>query len=184
MNIKDQLVQYYRWLRQYGINDSHSGNASVRDGNDIWITPTGAGADTLQASGLVHSDLHSHFGGGASLDAPLHIMVYQKNPDARAVLHGHSPYSVAITMEIDEFEPEDFEGRYYFPRVPVLSIPHKEYLRETPKLVAEHLADYRVVVVRGHGVYVQAENLDLAYKWICSMELSAKTAWLAAQLKT
>ena len=27
MQLKQELVQYYRWLRQYGINDSHSGNA-------------------------------------------------------------------------------------------------------------------------------------------------------------
>ncbi len=184
MNIKDQLTQYYRWLRQYGINDSHSGNASVRDGDDIWITPTGACADTLQANELVRCDLHSHFGGGASLDAPMHVMVYQKNPDARAILHGHGAYSVALTLDGKDFEPEDFEGRYYFPCVPVLDIPHKDYLRDAPQKVAEQLADYRVVIVRGHGIYAQAETLNLAYKWICSLELSAKTAWLAAQIKT
>jgi L-fuculose-phosphate aldolase len=33
--------------------------------------------------------------------------------------------------------------------------------------------------VRGHGVYATARNLNLAYKWSCSLELSARTAWLA-----
>lgn len=32
MHMKDDLVRHYHWLRQYGLNDSHSGNASVRDG--------------------------------------------------------------------------------------------------------------------------------------------------------
>ena len=28
MSQKDELVRYYSWLRKYGYNDSHSGNAS------------------------------------------------------------------------------------------------------------------------------------------------------------
>ena len=39
MALRDDLVQYYRWLREYGYNDSHSGNASVREGDHIWVTP-------------------------------------------------------------------------------------------------------------------------------------------------
>ncbi|HEB58919.1 MAG TPA: class II aldolase/adducin family protein [Gammaproteobacteria bacterium] len=179
MNAREDLVRHYQWLRRYGLNDSHSGNASLREGELVWVTPTGAAADTLQASELVRCDLHGHIGGGASLDAPLHVMVYQKNPDARAVLHSHCPYTVALTMNGEDFVPEDFEGHYYFPQVPVITIAHQEYLREAPLKVAELLADYRVVVVRGHGVYAQAESIDLAYKWSCSVEQSAKTAWLA-----
>jgi L-fuculose-phosphate aldolase len=34
-------------------------------------------------------------------------------------------------------------------------------------------------VVRGHGVYAAAATLDLAYKWTCSLESSARIAWLA-----
>ncbi|HKF93705.1 MAG TPA: class II aldolase/adducin family protein, partial [Gammaproteobacteria bacterium] len=52
MNIREDIVRYYRWLRRYGYNDSHSGNASVRYGDAIWVTPTGACADTLIAGEL------------------------------------------------------------------------------------------------------------------------------------
>ena len=52
MDPRDDLIRHYRWLRQYGINDSHSGNASVRDGDRVWVTPTGACADTLAAADL------------------------------------------------------------------------------------------------------------------------------------
>ena len=181
MKLREDLVRHYHWLRQYGLNDSHSGNASIRDGDTVWVTPTGACADTLQASELIRCDLHSHMGGGASLDAPLHVMVYQKNPDARAVLHSHGAYTVALTMDGQDFQPKDFEGQYYFPTVPVIDIPHKDYLRESPLRVSEMLADYRIVIIRGHGVYAQADSLNHAYKWTSSLEQSAKTAWLALQ---
>ena len=184
MDIKQDLIQYYRWLRQYGINDSHSGNASVRDNNTVWITPTGACADTLQPDDLVGCKISGQIGDGASLDADLHLAVYQHNPKSQAVLHSHGAYTVALTMNGDDFIPPDFEGQYYFPRVPVISIDYDRYVEEAPHLVAATLAEYPITVVRGHGVYAQAESLNLAYKWSCSLELSAKTAFLARQAGT
>ena len=181
MNIKDDLVRHYHWLRQYGLNDSHSGNASVRDGDSVWVTPTGCCADTLSSGDLIECHIDGATGKGASMDARLHLAVYQTNPATRALLHSHGPYSVAMTMDNEEFLPADFEGQLYFSRVPVLTISYDEYVTHSPRLVAEVLMDYPIAVVRGHGVYACADSLNLAYKWTCSLELSAKTAFIAQQ---
>jgi L-fuculose-phosphate aldolase len=173
------LLRYYRWLRQYGLNDSHSGNASLRDGDAALVTPTGACADTLQEEELLRCRLEGPPVQGASLDAGLHLAVYRARPDARAMLHSHGPHSIAMTLAGDDFMPIDFEGRYYFPVVPVLDIPPAEYVSRSPAAVAETLAGHRICIVRGHGVYAAAESLDLAYKWTCSLESSARIAWLA-----
>lgn len=183
MDPRLDLVRHYRWLRQYGLNDSHSGNLSVRCHTDYWITPTGAGADTLESDDLIRCPLGGPPAAGASLDAPLHRQVYLRNPEAGAVMHSHGPYSVAITLSGGDFLPVDFEGHYYFRRIPVLDIPYAEYLERAPAAVAAALAEHLVVVVRGHGVYACGETLNLAYKWTCSFESSARTAWLASQLK-
>ena len=180
--LKQQLVQHYLWLRQYGCNDSHSGNASIRWHNQVWVTPTGCCADTLQADDLVLCDIDGSVADGASLDAPLHIAVYQQNPKANAVFHSHGPHAVALTLNGDDFVPVDFEGQYYFPSVPVVTIDYDRYVELSPAAVAEKLADHKVAIVCGHGVYTAAETINLAYKWSCSVELSAKTAWLAKQL--
>ena len=184
MDPREDLIRHYRWLRQYGCNDSHSGNASLRDGDTVWVTPTGACADTLTVNDLVACRYGGTCGEGASLDAPLHLEVYRVNPEARAVLHCHGPYTVAATLDGRDFEPVDFEGQYYFGRVPVLEIPFAEYLQRSPGLVATTLAEHRITVVRGHGVYACAPTLNLAYKWSCSLELSAKTALIARQAGT
>ncbi|MBE0438622.1 MAG: class II aldolase/adducin family protein [Gammaproteobacteria bacterium] len=180
--LKRDLVQHYMWLRQYGCNDSHSGNASFRWHDEIWVTPTGCCADTLHADDLVccHSD--GLVETGASLDAALHIQIYQRNPHARAVFHSHGPYTVALTLNGKDFVPIDFEGQYYFPNVPVISIPFERYVELAPVAVSESLKAHKVAVVRGHGVYASAATINLAYKWSCSVELSAKTAWLARQV--
>ena len=125
MSVRTELVRYYRWLRQYGYNDSHSGNASVRDGERIWITPSGASADELAAEQLIACTTSQRCPEGASLDAPLHMKVYEKNPRARAVLHSHGPYTVALTLGGEDFVPIDFEGQYYFPRVPVITVAYE-----------------------------------------------------------
>ena len=182
MDTKEALVRYYRWLRTYGNNDSHSGNASLRNDDDgFWVTPTGACADTLSADDLILCPVTGACIQGASLDAPLHQRIYQYNQATRAVLHSHGPYSVAMTLDGKDFEAVDFEGQYYFPAVPVITIPYDSYLEQSPDAVARQLVEYRIVIVRGHGVYACGENLNLAYKWTCSLELSAKTAFIAKQ---
>lgn len=181
MSVRKELVEYYRLLRQHGLNDSHSGNASVRDGDTIWVTPTGCCADTLQAGELIECNIDGTIGTGASLDGRLHVMVYQKNPTARAMLHSHGAHTVALTLNGKDFIPADFEGGYYFPRVPVIDAPYEDYVPRSAELISNVLRDHRVTVYRGHGVYAQADSLNLAYKWTSSLELSAKTYWLAQQ---
>lgn len=83
--LKQALVQHYQWLRQYGCNDSHSGNASLRWHDEIWVTPSGCCADTLKPEDLVRCHIDGSCEEGASLDAPLHIEVYRQNAQARAV---------------------------------------------------------------------------------------------------
>jgi L-fuculose-phosphate aldolase len=184
MGPREDLVRHYRWLRQYGYNDSHSGNASVRVEDDFWVTPSGACADTLSADQLIRCELNGEAAKGASLDADLHRLVYHNNPEAGAVLHSHGPYTVAMTLNGEDFIPPDFEGQYYFKRVPVISIPYDRYLEAAPEQVAAMLAKHPITVVRGHGVYAQAATINQAYKWSCSLELSAKTAYLAHRAGT
>ena len=176
---RQALVRYYGWLRRYGLNDSHSGNASVRNGDRVWVTPSGCSGATLAPRDLLGCRADEAPPAGASLDAPLHLAVYAARPDAVAVLHSHGPHSIAMTLDGEDFVPMDFEGRYYFPVVPVLDIPHDLYTTRSPDEVAAALAIHRICVVRGHGVYAAAESIDLAYKWTCSLESSARIAWLA-----
>lgn len=173
-----ELVRYYRWLRAYGLNDSHSGNASCRTGEAVWITPTGCCADTLSESDLIRVPATAAAPEGASLDASLHLAVYRQIPEAMAVLHSHGPHSIAMTMAGGDFEAPDFEGRLYFGTVPVIDIPYEAYTEQSPEKVARALREHRVAIVRGHGVYARGRSLDQAYKWTCSLESSARIAWL------
>lgn len=180
---REQLVAYYRALRLQGLNDSHSGNASVRAGKDVWVTPRGAPAERLTAAELIACRLPETIGGNASLDARLHLAVYRENPEAGAVLHAHCPHAIALTLDGRPFVPVDHEARHYFPEVPVISLAADHYWerhqQEASERVARVLANNRVCILSAHGVYAQGRNLDEAYKWLCSLEHSARIAFLA-----
>lgn len=179
MHIQTELADYYQRLRRFGYNDSHSGNISARDGDRFWITPTGAAAEEISANDFLACELEGALHPRASGDANLHQAVYRANPAARAIIHSHGPHSVALTLNGEDFVPLDFEGQLYFPSVPVITVPYETYFADAAGMVAETLAEHRICIVRGHGVYAQAESLNLAYKWTCSLELSARTAYLA-----
>lgn len=180
---REQLVAYYRALRRNGLNDSHSGNASIRIEQKVWVTPRGAPAERLTEAELVACQLPETIGENASLDARLHLAVYRENPDVGAVLHAHSPYTITLTLAGRPFTPVDHEGRHYFPEVPVISLATDHYWerhqQEAPERVARVLANNRVCVLGAHGVYARGRNLDEAYKWLCSLEHSGRIAFLA-----
>ena len=184
MESKEDLIRFYRMLHQFGLNDSHSGNMSFMHNGHFYITPTGACADLLQADELVHCTMDDKTVAKASMDQHAHRAIYRHNPDARAVIHCHNPYTIALTLNGDDFVPIDLEGLYYFPRVPVISISFKSYFEHSPILIATALAEFPLVIVRGHGVYAQGATMEEAYKWVSSLEQSAKTAYLARQVGT
>ncbi|MCW8844249.1 MAG: class II aldolase/adducin family protein [Gammaproteobacteria bacterium] len=176
---KRELVNCYSRLQKSGLNDSHSGNASVRCEHGMWITPTGACADDLDLNDLVLCPAGVAPTPGASLDAPLHAAIYLKLPEARAVLHFHPAHAIALTLDGQDFLPEDFEGSYFLSRVPVLDLRYDRYTQESPKAVSDALLENRITIVRGHGAYVCGNSLDQAYKWASALESSARITWLA-----
>ena len=179
--LRTDLVDHVRWLRQCGCNDSHSGNASVRSGETFWITPAGACSDTLKPNDLVACCLDGPCPESASLYAPLHRRLYREQPEATAVLFSRGPHSVAMSFAGQDFRPVDFEGQRCFENVPVLSVDGEDYLEKAPETIATALADHRIAMVRGHGVYAWGETLNRAYNWTCSLEHSAKIYVIARQ---
>lgn len=179
-----ELTRYYRLLRQHGVNDSHSGNGSVREAEHLWITPTGACADTLRSWHLVRCPLAGGACPRASADLALHRAVYRYNPKARAVLHAHGSYAVALTLNGRDYMPVDLEGGLYFPRVPVIDMAYDDYFEKSPERVGKALREFPVAIVRGHGMYAWGDDLGQAYKWICSLELSAAVGYRASRAGT
>ncbi len=89
----------YIALGEKGLNFGAAGNVSLRQGEGMLITPTGARADTLSADKIVEATLGGTVVGTGrpSSEWEMHAEIYRAYPAARAVVHTHSDACVAMS---------------------------------------------------------------------------------------
>ncbi|MDA8146567.1 MAG: class II aldolase/adducin family protein [Thermaerobacter sp.] len=146
-----------------GLNDSHSGNLSMRVKESLWITRTGCMLHELAANDLVEVAGDSPSGAylPVSREFPAHRALYRAGGYA-AVVHCHPPLALAWAMVAEDLVSLTVDARTALgPRVPVLEtvVAHGEALAET---LAEAMAGHRAVLVRGHGVFAVGDDLEQA----------------------
>lgn len=94
-----QLVDEMSRLARMGMSPGSSGNGSVRIGERILITPSGASLGELSPADLSLIDISGELisGPSPSKELAIHQAMYDKNPSSTAVIHLHSPRSVAVS---------------------------------------------------------------------------------------
>lgn len=92
------LVAAYRRVCDLRLNELASGNLSVRAGEGLLISPTGAMLETISEDRIVHVMPDGSFDGPhrPSTEWQMHAAIYRDHPDAQAVVHTHSDYCVAL----------------------------------------------------------------------------------------
>lgn len=175
--------QVGRDLFAAGLNNSHSGNLSVRLGDRLLITRRGAMLGRLEEGDLVETCLEGEDANTplASTEIGVHRAVYLKT-GALAVVHAHPPHAVALSLLEKEIVPVDAEGLHYLPRVPVLSPRQAIASRELEESLPGVIREYRAVLVSGHGSFAAGETLEEAYKWTASLQHSCRILCVARSL--
>ena len=169
----DEFARVGRILFEGGLNNSHSGNMSIRLGDRVVITRRGAMLGELAADDLVEVGLAEDDSGIAlaSSEVKIHRAVYAGTSHL-AMVHTHPRTATAFSMDRDFLVPIDEEGRYYFKRIPVLnikaSIGSDDLERELPAM----LKDFSIVMVRGHGAFAVGGNLEEGLQLTHSLEWS------------
>jgi ribulose-5-phosphate 4-epimerase/fuculose-1-phosphate aldolase len=94
----EQLIEVARHLSARGLSPGSSGNLSIRVGDRVLLTPTGSALHRVQAPDLAEVTLDGeHVAGGApTKELAVHLGAYAADPEARAVVHLHSPAATAI----------------------------------------------------------------------------------------
>ncbi|MCM3658258.1 class II aldolase/adducin family protein [Agromyces mediolanus] len=82
-----------------GLSPGSSGNASLRDGSRVLVTPSGAALRELSPDSVSVLDLDGrHLDGPApTKEAGMHLAVYRARPDAGCIVHLHSPAATALS---------------------------------------------------------------------------------------
>ena len=94
----DQVVATARESVALRLNQGSSGNISARAGGGFLITPSGRDMTALAAAEIVAVGMDGAYPEGAkpSSEWRFHRDLYAAFPEARAVVHAHSPFAVAL----------------------------------------------------------------------------------------
>jgi ribulose-5-phosphate 4-epimerase/fuculose-1-phosphate aldolase len=172
----EAAASFYR--RGYAFGST--GNISVRIDERVWITPTGESLSNLKPSQLACVDLEgeSKNTNRPSKEFPFHLAVYRQRAEARAIVHLHSTYSVALSCleSGDPNEPLPPLTPYYFMRVAPLAVlpyfrPGSEGLAEAVETAA---AAHHCMLLRNHGLICSGSTLTEAIDRTEELEQTAR----------
>jgi len=187
MSAVSELVAAGAHLVEAGLSPGSSGNLSIRDGDRILITCTGASLGRLTPTDISVLDLDGTplSGARASKEAPLHVGFYRRDVAHRAVVHLHSPYAVAASC----LEPWAAHSA-----VPPLTPYFVMRVGQTPLLPYRHPGDselgrdlerapwmLRAALLANHGSIVAGTDMDDALDRGIELEEACRIALLTAQ---
>ena len=161
-----------------GLNNSHSGNMSVRANRMMAITRSGSMLHRLDYNDIVETliDGEDAETARASRERPVHRAIYLQT-GAQAIVHAHPPQLIALSFFTDKFEPVDAEGRYFFPvGIAVVEVVNAIASEEVAAKIAPLLRNSPVVIVRGHGTFAVGSTLEEGFHSTSSLEHSARIA--------
>ncbi|MEA3292260.1 MAG: class II aldolase/adducin family protein, partial [Pseudomonadota bacterium] len=85
-------------MNREGINQGIAGNVSLRKGDDVLITPSGVPYETMRRGDIVRMNLAGEHSGPnrPSSEWRMHLDIYRRHAEARAVVHAHPDYCTAL----------------------------------------------------------------------------------------
>ena len=171
-----QLVEYCHRMQADDLTVGTSGNLSIRSGDHIAITPSGAAYEDLTPESICVIDLDGNSvedGLEPSSEVPMHTSVY-KSTDAKAVVHTHPLYASTLSAVVDELPAVHY-------MVALLGGP----VRVAPYATfgSPELADNSIKAMEGrfgailanHGATTYGDTLGKAYtrsiylEWVCKL---------------
>ena len=168
MSAVERLIAAGRSLVEAGLSPGSSGNVSVRDGDTILMSGTGTRLGALEPGDLAVLDAQgTHISGPKpSKEVSLHLALYAKNSDHRAVVHVHSPYAVAVSCLAPWSEHSAVPPLTPYALMRVGQAPLLPFAAPGDPAMGDLIRDsrheFRAALLANHGAVVSGENLDRA----------------------
>lgn len=178
----EQLAAAARALAADGLVERSSGNVSVRDGDAIGMTPTGAILATQTAADTVIIDRDGTKTGGSgepTSEAGLHLALYARY-DCGAVVHTHAPAATALACVLDELPVVHYEQLLLGGAIRVA--PFAAFGTDALAAAAADAIEGRTVaLLANHGTIALGPDLDAALRatrlleWLSNLYINAAT---------
>lgn len=176
-NLYRELSKYAALIVEKGLVAGPGGNISARDGDEVYLSPSGFCLDEIaphQWVGINLATKRTDHDLRPTCETPLHLGCYLARPEITAVIHTHSPYTIGIVAAGIPFKPfyPDFVAVLgsEIPLCPFLP-PGGEELREA---VVAQIEKANVVLLDRHGAVCLGESLKEAFLRAWVLEETAK----------
>ncbi|HEX4106498.1 MAG TPA: class II aldolase/adducin family protein [Solirubrobacteraceae bacterium] len=184
---RSALARTARALAAEGLVLATAGNLSVREGEHLLVSPTGAQLGALEPEHVAVVDRD-----GALVDGPfaatsemaLHLALYRR-PDVGAVVHAHAPIASALAcvqglreIPVVHYGMLELGGS-------VRVAPYATYgTQELADLVAAAMEGRQAALMASHGAVSVGPDLDGAIAAMRLLEWSCGVYWRASAIGT
>lgn len=189
-DLRRALVEAGQLAYARGLMVANDGNLSVRLGVDhILITPSGLCKGRLSPGDMLTLDLEGQVLKPAtdprlkpSSETPMHLEVYRRRPDVRAVIHAHPTFATALTVTGRPF-PADVlpEVLLTLGEIPVTAYATPSS-HEDAEAIRELVGEHNAILLRQHGSLTVGAHLDEALIALERLEHAAQVIVLAELL--
>ena len=185
MNSLEHLCEIAASFHARGLAFGSTGNLSLREGDRVWITPTGCSLRNVTPEMMALIDINGAplNDRKASKEYPFHLAAYRAAGErARALVHLHCTYTVALSClaDLDESAPLPVFTPYYLMRVaPLAVLPYfRPGSTELAGAVGAAAVGHDAMLMRNHGVITLGRTMDEAVDRCEELEETAKLWFL------
>ncbi|MRH87731.1 class II aldolase/adducin family protein [Nocardia sp. SYP-A9097] len=175
-----RVAQASRRLAEEGLLIGTAGNVSLRFGDLVAVTPTGAVLGEMSADDVTVVDLAGEIVAGRyapTSELGLHLDVYHAYP-ARAIVHTHAPKSTALGCVLDELPVLHYQQLLLGGATPVVPF-HPFGTPELAQAVREALRGKQSALLANHGAVALGASMEqavenaLLLEWACALYIDA-----------
>jgi L-fuculose-phosphate aldolase len=181
----DALVQAAQSLAGAGLVTGTAGNLSVRAGDLLAVTATGARVGELRAEHVTIVDLDGRVVGGQlapTSELALHLEIYRRFAPG-SIVHAHPPVATALACVLDELpciHPDMLELGGALRVAPYRQFGSQGFAQVT----AEALQDRQAALMSNHGTVAIGETPEQAVDRTGLLEWAAGLYWRGALIGT
>jgi L-fuculose-phosphate aldolase len=182
--LRISLLDTSRRLVELGLNRGASGNASVRDGDGLLITPSAMLVSQMTPDSMVRMDLQGNVlqGGKPSSEWRFHRDILAARAEIGAVVHVHSTFATTIACL-----RRDVPAVHY-----MIAMAGGDTIRCSPYSVfgEQELSDHALEALQGrkacllgnHGMIALGKDLDEALAVAIDVEFLCEVYWRTLQV--
>lgn len=180
-NIRKEVARFMRRLYNRGLTTASGGNISVRLEKGIFITPSALDKGLIrskQVGMLTWEGKNLTPELKPSIESAMHLAIYQKRPDVKAIVHAHPPVATSFTAmrkAIDCTLIAEARAVLGTPVIAPYALMGTAELAAVAAAAAVAVADKpNVILLENHGIVCLGKDLLTAFDRLEVLEAAAK----------